>query len=114
MGEHVARSADTGDGFFTCLVGPNTISRRSKVAEAEVNIYNYLQPVGNVVVCKAAGLGVFHAAHVAAKVLVFGGVWLVNKSKSCADRERNELSLFTTLLFQKASKQGMPLTVVTN
>lgn len=67
MGEHVARSADTGDGFFTWLVGPNTISRRSKVAEAEVNIYNYLQPVGNVVVCKAAGLGVFHAAHVCRK-----------------------------------------------
>lgn len=53
-----------------------------------VSIYNYLQPVVSVVVSVAAGLGVFRAAHAAAVVLVFGGVWLVTKSKSRADMER--------------------------
>ena len=52
-----------------------------------VSIYNYLQPVVSVVVSVAAGLGVFRAAHAAAVVLVFSGVWLVTKSKSRADME---------------------------
>lgn len=57
-----------------------------------VSIYNYLQPVVSVVVSVAAGLGVFRAAHAAAVVLVFSGVWLVTKSKSRADIEADSKS----------------------
>lgn len=53
-----------------------------------VSIYNYLQPVVSVVVSVAIGLGVFGITHALAVVLVFGGVWLVTKSKSRADMER--------------------------
>ena len=70
-------------GTFLCyvlmMVGQRTL--RPTV----VSIYNYLQPVVSVVVSVMTGLGVFAPAHALAVVLVFGGVWLVTKSKSRRD-----------------------------
>lgn len=50
-----------------------------------VSIYNYVQPVVAVAVSLAAGMCVFTWKQAVAVVLVFGGVWLVIKSKSRRD-----------------------------
>lgn len=52
-----------------------------------VSIYNYMQPVVAVSVSLAMGMCVFTWKQAVAVALVFGGVWLVIKSKS-----RNDLS----------------------
>lgn len=53
-----------------------------------VSTYNYVQPLVATVVSVAMGLGVFGLQQTVAVVLVFGGVWLVTKSKSRADLKR--------------------------
>lgn len=53
-----------------------------------VSSYNYVQPLVATVVSVAMGLGVFGLQQTVAVVLVFGGVWLVTKSKSRADLKR--------------------------
>src|SRR5574344_63865 len=45
-----------------------------------VRIYNYVQPIIAVVISVLMGIGVFLWSQGIAIVLVFGGVWLVNKS----------------------------------
>lgn len=57
-----------------------------------VSVYNYVQPLVSVTVSLIAGIAVFGWSQAAAVILVFGGVWLVTKSKSRADiiREREE------------------------
>ena len=59
-----------------------------------VSIYNYVQPVVAVTVSLFAGMCVFTWKQAVAVVLVFGGVWLVVKSKSRHDivleEEKNE------------------------
>ena len=50
-----------------------------------VSIYNYMQPVVAVSVSLAAGMCVFTWKQALAVALVFGGVWLVIKSKSRHD-----------------------------
>lgn len=50
-----------------------------------VSIYNYVQPVVAVAVSLAVGMCVFTWKQAVAVVLVFGGVWLVIKSKSRRD-----------------------------
>ena len=50
-----------------------------------VSIYNYMQPVVAVSVSLAAGMCVFTWKQAVAVALVFGGVWLVIKSKSRRD-----------------------------
>ena len=52
-----------------------------------VSIYNYMQPVVAVSVSLAAGMCVLTWKQAVAVVLVFGGVWLVIKSKSRRDIE---------------------------
>ena len=52
-----------------------------------VSIYNYMQPVVAVSVSLAAGMCVFTWKQAVAVALVFGGVWLVIKSKSRRDME---------------------------
>ena len=52
-----------------------------------VSIYNYVQPVVAVSVSLAAGMCVFTWKQAVAVVLVFGGVWMVIKSKSRRDIE---------------------------
>ncbi len=53
-----------------------------------VSIYNYVQPVVSVSVSALTGIGILKWSHALAVVLVFGGVWLVTKSKSRRDIER--------------------------
>ncbi len=55
-----------------------------------VSIYNYVQPMVSVVVSVLTGIGVFRWSHAVAVILVFSGVWLVTKSKSRADMEKNK------------------------
>lgn len=52
-----------------------------------VSIYNYMQPVVAVSVSLAAGMCVFTWKQCVAVALVFGGVWMVIKSKSRHDIE---------------------------
>ena len=53
-----------------------------------MSIYNYVQPVVSVSVSALTGIGILKWSHALAVVLVFGGVWLVTKSKSRRDIER--------------------------
>lgn len=55
-----------------------------------VSIYNYVQPMVSVVVSVLTGIGVFRWSHAVAVILVFSGVWLVTKSKSRADMEKQK------------------------
>lgn len=50
-----------------------------------VSVYNYVQPIVSVTVSLIAGIAMFAWSQALAVVLVFGGVWLVTKSKSRAD-----------------------------
>ena len=77
-------------GTFLCYILMMTGQRTLR--PTVVSIYNYLQPVTSVVVSVAMGLGVFGPAHALAVALVFGGVWLVTKSKSRADMKREQRS----------------------
>lgn len=55
-----------------------------------VSIYNYVQPLVSVTVSLLTGMGVFSWSQGLAVILVFGGVWLVTKSKSRADMLRDK------------------------
>lgn len=55
-----------------------------------VSVYNYVQPLVSVTVSLIAGIAVFAWSQALAVVLVFGGVWLVTKSKSRADMLKME------------------------
>ena len=55
-----------------------------------VSIYNYVQPIVSVIISVIIGVGTLQPAHLAAIALVFSGVWLVSKSKSKADMEREK------------------------
>lgn len=52
-----------------------------------VSVYNYVQPIVAVAVSLAAGMCIFTWKQAIAVALVFGGVWLVIKSKSRSDME---------------------------
>jgi drug/metabolite transporter (DMT)-like permease len=53
-----------------------------------VSVYNYVQPIVSVAVSVATGLGVFTFRHAIAIILVFTGVWMVIKSKSKRDLQK--------------------------
>jgi len=53
-----------------------------------VSIYNYVQPMVSVTVSVLAGIGVFKWSQALAVIFVFTGVWLVTKSKSKRDMEK--------------------------
>ena len=55
-----------------------------------VSVYNYVQPVVSVAATLLLGLGVLKPAHAVAVCLVFTGVWLVTKSKSRRDVEKEK------------------------
>ena len=55
-----------------------------------VSIYNYVQPIVSVIVSVLTGIGVFRWSHAVAVILVFSGVWLVTKSKSRADMQKQK------------------------
>ena len=54
-----------------------------------VAMYNYVQPIVSVIVSVAVGLSVFTLPQGVAVILVFSGVWLVIKSKSKRDEQKN-------------------------
>lgn len=70
--------------YILMMVGQQTL--RPTV----VSIYNYVQPLVSVTVSVLTGIGVFKPSQGLAVILVCLGVWLVNKSKSRRDLEREK------------------------
>ncbi len=68
--------------YILTMVGQRTL--RPTV----VSTYNYVQPLVSVIVSVAAGLAAFRPSHAIAVILVFSGVWLVTKSRSRRDMEK--------------------------
>jgi drug/metabolite transporter (DMT)-like permease len=56
-----------------------------------VSVYNYVQPIVSVAASLLMGIGVLKPTHALAVVLVFSGVWLVTKSKSKRDLEKEQV-----------------------
>ncbi len=83
-------------GYILMMVGQSTL--RPTV----VGVYNYVQPAVSVTVSILTGMGVMTLQKGIAILLVCLGVWLVIKSKSKADMER-----------EKAKGQAAPNTQVT-
>ena len=50
-----------------------------------VSVYNYVQPIVSVMASVVLGIAILQPSQVLAVVLVFGGVWLVTKSRARAD-----------------------------
>lgn len=63
-------------GYILTMVGQRTL--RPTV----VSVYNYVQPIVSVIFSVIMGIGIFQWSHSLAVVLVFSGVWLVNKSRA--------------------------------
>ena len=55
-----------------------------------ISMYNYVQPIVATVVSVIAGLGIFGWGQTLAVILIFGGVYLVTKSKSLHDTAKEE------------------------
>lgn len=72
-------------GYILTMIGQRTL--RPTV----VSVYNYVQPIVAVVASLLMGVGVLKPTHALAVALVFSGVWLVTKSKSRRDLEREKL-----------------------
>jgi drug/metabolite transporter (DMT)-like permease len=53
-----------------------------------VSVYNYVQPIVSVAASLLMSIGILKPTHAVAVVLVFSGVWLVTKSKSRKDIEK--------------------------
>lgn len=71
--------------YILTMVGQRTL--RPTV----VSVYNYVQPIVSVAVSVVMGIGIFGWLHALAVALVFSGVWLVTKSKSRRDMEREKV-----------------------
>ena len=74
-------------GYICMMIGQKTL--RPTV----VSGYNYVQPVVSVSVSVMASLAVFKGMQAFAALLIFSGVWLVVKSKSKRDMEKEEQKL---------------------
>ena len=74
-------------GYICMMIGQKTL--RPTV----VSVYNYVQPVVSVSVSVMASLAVFKGMQAFAALLIFSGVWLVVKSKSKRDMEKEEQKL---------------------
>lgn len=76
---------------FGTFLGYILIVRAQQVLRPTVvSIYNYVQPMVSVTVSVLTGIGVFRPSQGLAVILVFTGVWLVTKSKSRRDMERQD------------------------
>jgi len=71
-------------GYILTMIGQRTL--RPTV----VSIYNYVQPIVSVTVSVLTGIGIFKWSQGLAVILVFSGVWLVTKSKSRHDIEKEK------------------------
>ena len=73
-------------GYILTMIGQRTL--RPTV----VSVYNYVQPIVSVAASLLMGVGVLKPTHALAVVLVFSGVWLVTKSKSRRDMEKEKVT----------------------
>jgi drug/metabolite transporter (DMT)-like permease len=69
-------------GYILTMIGQRTL--RPTV----VSVYNYVQPIVSVAASLLMSIGILKPTHAVAVVLVFSGVWLVTKSKSRKDIEK--------------------------
>ena len=63
-------------GYILTMVGQRTL--RPTV----VSVYNYVQPIVSVIASLLLGIGILQWSHALAILLVFSGVWLVNRSRA--------------------------------
>ncbi|MCH5307386.1 MAG: DMT family transporter [Prevotella sp.] len=75
-------------GTFFCYI--LTMIGQRTLRPTVVSVYNYAQPVVSVAASLLMGIGILKPTHGLAVALVFSGVWLVTKSKSRADLQREQ------------------------
>ena len=75
-------------GTFFCYV--LTMIGQRTLRPTVVSVYNYVQPIVSVAASLLMGIGILKPTHALAVVLVFSGVWLVTKSKSRRDLEKEK------------------------
>ena len=75
-------------GTFFCYI--LTMIGQRTLRPTVVSVYNYVQPMVSVAASLLMGIGVLKPTHALAVVLVFSGVWLVTKSKSRRDMEKEK------------------------
>jgi drug/metabolite transporter (DMT)-like permease len=77
--------------FFGTFIGYILIVNAQQVLRPTViATYNYVQPIVAVSVSLLMGIGVLKWTQAVSVLLVFGGVWLVTKSKSRRDLEQSD------------------------
>lgn len=75
-------------GTFLCYI--LTMIGQRVLRPTVVSVYNYVQPVVSVIATILMGIGILKPTHALAVILVFSGVWLVTKSKSRKDMEKEK------------------------
>ena len=75
-------------GTFFCYI--LTMIGQRTLRPTVVSVYNYVQPIVSVAASLLMGIGILKPTHALAVVLVFSGVWLVTKSKSRRDLEKEK------------------------
>ncbi|MBO4462894.1 MAG: DMT family transporter [Prevotella sp.] len=82
--------------FFGTFIGYILIIKAQKILRPTVvATYNYVQPLVAVAVSLLAGLSIMKWTHALAVILVFSGVWLVTKSRSRADMDKQKTTTNT-------------------
>jgi drug/metabolite transporter (DMT)-like permease len=77
-------------GFGTFVGYILVIMAQKVLRPTVVSIYNYVQPMVAVAISLMMGIGIFKPAQAIAIICVFSGVWLVTKSKSKQDMEKEK------------------------
>lgn len=91
------RPLDVGSIAFTVVLGTFVayiliMIGQKTLRPTVVGMYNYFQPIVSCMVAIFLGMDYFNIQKGAAIVLIFCGVWLVTRSKSRADMEREDAS----------------------
>lgn len=77
-------------GTFVCYI--LTMIGQRTLRPTVVSVYNYVQPIVSVATSLLMGIGILKPTHALAVILVFSGVWLVTKSKSKNDMEKEKVT----------------------
>lgn len=77
-------------GTFVCYI--LTMIGQRTLRPTVVSVYNYVQPIVSVATSLLMGIGILKPTHALAVILVFSGVWLVTKSKSRNDMEKEKVT----------------------
>ena len=77
-------------GTFVCYI--LTMIGQRALRPTVVSVYNYVQPIVSVATSLLMGIGILKPTHALAVILVFSGVWLVTKSKSRNDMEKEKVT----------------------